>query len=144
MLSNKTAIPFHKYVCMDCHRIPKAKEWSSMPFVPGVRVFHIGKRHKPYHHWEPIFIGTKDDPYYDERLSWEGRSDKMTQGYILCVKDYEFHILDNGFLVHRPGIKRIKVIPQKNPVVARQNRLISSTILPELKLVFGTRPGCVV
>jgi len=115
-----------------------------MAYAPGVRVFHIGKRHKPYHHWEPIFIGTKDDPYYDERLSWEGRSDKMTQGYILCVKDYEFHILDNGFLVHRPGIKRNKVIPQKNPVVARQNRLISSTILPELKLVFGTRPGCVV
>lgn len=30
-------------------------------------------------HWEPIYIGTHADPHYDERLSWEGKSDKMTQ-----------------------------------------------------------------
>jgi hypothetical protein len=29
--------------------------------------------------WEPIFIGTNLDPFYDERLTWEGRRDKMTQ-----------------------------------------------------------------
>jgi hypothetical protein len=58
--------------------------------------------------------------------------------------DYEFHILDNAFLVHRPGIKRHVVIPKKNPVVAKQNSLIARTILPELKLIYGTRPGCVV
>jgi hypothetical protein len=79
MLKNKSAIPFHKYVCSNCHRIPKAEEWMTAPIQGGVRVFHVGKRHKPYHHWEPIFIGTKFDPTYDERLSWEGRSDKMTQ-----------------------------------------------------------------
>lgn len=79
MLGNKSAIPFHKYVCSDCHRIPRAKEWMTAPVTPGLRVFHVGKRHKPYHHWEPIYIGTKFDPLYDERLSWEGRSDKMTQ-----------------------------------------------------------------
>ena len=27
--------------------------------------------------WEPIFIGTKKDPTYDPRLTWEGRADKM-------------------------------------------------------------------
>ncbi|OXA36516.1 hypothetical protein Fcan01_28719 [Folsomia candida] len=74
-----------------------------------------GKRHKPYHHWEPIYIGTKFDPLYDERLSWEGRSDKMTQGYVLCVLDYEFHILDNAFLVHRPGSKGPRSFPRKIP-----------------------------
>ena len=30
-------------------------------------------------HWEPIFIGTKRDPLYDERLTWEGRADKMVR-----------------------------------------------------------------
>ncbi|CAL8111448.1 unnamed protein product [Orchesella dallaii] len=144
MLQNKSAIPFHKYVCADCHRIPKAAEWLKQPFQPGLRVFHIGKRHKPYHHWEPIYIGTKFDPMYDERLSWEGRSDKMTQGYVLCVLDYEFHILDNAFLVHRPGIKRHKVIPKKNPVVAKQNAVIAKVILPELRQIYGTKPGCYV
>lgn len=45
----------------------------------GLHVFHIAKRHKPYQRWEPIYIGTQDDPLYDERLTWEGKSDKMTQ-----------------------------------------------------------------
>ena len=44
-----------------------------------LNIFHIAKRTPPYSHWEPIYIGTHSDPYYDERLTWEGRSDKMTQ-----------------------------------------------------------------
>lgn len=42
-------------------------------------IFHIGKRIGAFIHWEPIFIGTNFEPMYDERLSWEGKSDKMTQ-----------------------------------------------------------------
>lgn len=49
------------------------------PVKPGVNVFHIGKRKPPFSKWEPIYIGTNKDPLYDERLSWEGKSDKMTQ-----------------------------------------------------------------
>lgn len=37
------------------------------------------KREHPFHRWEPIFIGTKQDPLYDEALSWEGFQDKMIQ-----------------------------------------------------------------
>ena len=29
--------------------------------------------------WEPIYIGTSIDPLYDERLSWEGNRDKLSQ-----------------------------------------------------------------
>ena len=58
-----------------------------------MRVFRVAKRYWPYDHWEPIFIGTNAEPFYDERLTWEGRGDKMTQGYQMCVLDYEFHIL---------------------------------------------------
>lgn len=42
-------------------------------------ISHIGKRVGYFVHWEPIYIGTHNDPHYDERLSWEGKSDKMTQ-----------------------------------------------------------------
>lgn len=49
-------------------------------------VFHIGKRTGYFVHWEPIYIGTHADPHYDERLSWEGKSDKMTQ-----VRAYFIH-----------------------------------------------------
>lgn len=64
--------------------------------------------------------------------------------YILCVRDYEFHILDNAFLVHRPGIKRINKDSQRDRIVARQNAAIRSKILPEYKTIFGIRKSCVI
>ena len=79
MLKNGRAIPFHKKVCPGCHTVPKFKEWVMANETKGLHVFHIGKRMGYYLHWEPIFIGTHDDPLYEERLSWEGKSDKMTQ-----------------------------------------------------------------
>ncbi|KAK6636670.1 hypothetical protein RUM43_010332 [Polyplax serrata] len=79
MLKTGRAIPFHKKVCAGCHTIPKFKEWVLANETEDLHVFHIGKRTGYYLHWEPIFIGTHFDPLYDERLSWEGKSDKMTQ-----------------------------------------------------------------
>ncbi|XP_046398000.1 beta-1,4-glucuronyltransferase 1 [Ischnura elegans] len=147
MLKNGSAIPFHKKVCPVCHAVPKAKEWQeAVPDGKGapLGVFHVGKRTGPFYHWEPIFIGTDADPPYDERLSWEGKSDKMTQGYALCALDYEFRILDNAFLVHRPGIKTYKKDPKRNAIAAKTNTLIKKVIAPELKLIYGTRKGCIV
>lgn len=48
-------------------------------FFSELGIFHIGKRVGYFVHWEPIYIGSHEDPHYDERLSWEGKSDKMTQ-----------------------------------------------------------------
>lgn len=79
MLNSGRAIPFHKKVCPGCHTVPKFKEWVLANETKGLHVFHIGKRMGYFLHWEPIYIGTHDDPLYDERLSWEGKSDKMTQ-----------------------------------------------------------------
>lgn len=88
MLSNGTAIPFHKKVCPGCHNVPKSKEWQTARETVGFHVFHIGKRMGNFVHWEPIFIGTNADPLYDERLSWEGKSDKMTQVSFDFIGDY--------------------------------------------------------
>ncbi|XP_045110967.1 uncharacterized protein LOC123504487 isoform X2 [Portunus trituberculatus] len=144
MLEKKEAIPFHKFVCPKCHNVPMSKEWLKGPVKPGLSIFHVGKRQPPYHKWEPIYVGTNKEPLYDERLSWEGKSDKMTQMYILCVRDYEFHILDNAFLVHRPGIKKVHRDPMRDKVVAKQNTAIRSKILPEYKTIFGVRKSCVI
>ena len=73
------AIPFHKRVCASCHGVPQSKEWMAANETDELSVFHIGKRTGYFRHWEPIYIGTHADPHYDERLSWEGKSDKMTQ-----------------------------------------------------------------
>lgn len=144
MLKKGDAIPFHKHVCAKCHNVPMSKEWIAAPVQPGLSVFHIGKRKPPYHKWEPIYVGTNKEPLYDERLSWEGKSDKMTQMYILCVRDYEFHILDNAFLVHRPGIKKLHKDKARDKIVAKQNTAIKTKIVPEYKTIFGFRKNCMI
>ncbi|XP_063373122.1 beta-1,4-glucuronyltransferase 1 [Cydia amplana] len=142
MLKKKKAIPFHKFVCPTCHNIPQAQQWMSASETTQMEVFHVGKRKGKFVIWEPIFIGTHQDPYYDERLSWEGKKDKMTQGYILCVKDYDFMILNNAFLIHKPGIKYYVKNAKRDAIVARQNHFVKQVITPELKRLFGTRDGC--
>ncbi|XP_076167557.1 beta-1,4-glucuronyltransferase 1 [Ptiloglossa arizonensis] len=144
MLKAGTAIPFHKKLCSGCHNVPRSKEWQEAPETEDLHVFHVGKRTGSFVHWEPIFIGTNNDPLYDERLSWEGKSDKMTQGYALCVLDYDFLILDNAFLVHRPGIKIFKKDAHREMLTAKTNALIKKIIIPELKILYGTRKGCAV
>ncbi|KAL3276807.1 hypothetical protein HHI36_012170 [Cryptolaemus montrouzieri] len=146
MLHNGTAIPFHKKVCPECHAVPKSKEWQQQKETKGgkLHVFHVGKRNGRFVHWEPIFIGTHSDPLYDERLSWEGKSDKMTQGYALCVMDYSFLILDNAFLVHKPGIKVYRKDAKRDMLAGKTRRLIKKIIFPELKILYGSRKGCAV
>jgi len=39
----------------------------------------VVRREFPYHRWEPIYIGTNEEPLYSEELTWEGQQDKMTQ-----------------------------------------------------------------
>ncbi|XP_044580381.1 beta-1,4-glucuronyltransferase 1-like isoform X2 [Cotesia glomerata] len=144
MLKAGTAIPFHKRLCSICHNIPKGKEWQEAAETADLSVFHVGKRTGNFAHWEPIFIGTNNEPMYEERLSWEGKSDKMPQGYALCVLNYDFLILNNGFLVHRPGIKFYKKDPRRDMLTDKTNTFIKKILLPELKVIYGTRKGCVV
>ena len=42
--------------------------------------------------------------YFEERFSWKGLKDKRVRDLVLCLLDYEFHVLDNAFLTHKPGI----------------------------------------
>ena len=46
------------------------------------------------------------DPPYEERLSWEGRGEKLTQAYEMCLRDYEFHVLSSAFLIHRQAYSK--------------------------------------
>ena len=59
-------------------------------------IFHVGKRVGYFIHWEPIYIGTHADPHYDERLSWEGKSDKMTQ---VINWTYKIYCCFNTYLI---------------------------------------------
>ena len=62
----------------------------------------------------------------------------------MCLMDYDFLVLDNAFLVHKPGIKT----PENNPtkpnqaLVKKQNQLINNVVKPELVRAIGKRQGC--
>lgn len=104
-------------------------------------IFAKTKRTGKFSHWEPIYIGTQEDPYYDERLSWEGKSDKMTQGYIICVLDYTMALLSDAFLTHRPGFKKLSEAVRAK-LEQETFKLIRNTIGPELDKIYGKRAGC--
>lgn len=48
------------------------------------------RREFPYHRWEPIYIGTNQEPLYSEQLTWEGQQDKMTQ---VIMKYIRWHLV---------------------------------------------------
>ncbi|GAB0089478.1 beta-1,4-glucuronyltransferase 1 [Sergentomyia squamirostris] len=141
MLKTKDAILFHKNICATCHTVPDMGRWEKTPGKDVLTVFSVGKRLGSFRNWEPIFIGSNREPYYEERLTWEGKRDKMTQGYQLCVRDYEFHVLSDAFLVHRPGIKVMAAARRVNHEHVTNN-LISKKISRELHILFGSRDGC--
>ncbi|XP_067119096.1 beta-1,4-glucuronyltransferase 1-like [Centruroides vittatus] len=144
MVSKKEAIFFHKWTCDACQHFPKREEWLKvLPPENTLSVFHVTKRQKPRGSWEPIYIGTNDEPMYDERLTWEGKRDKMSQMYELCLLDYNLHILDNAFLVHAPGIKTVIAAEErKRAKYIYENNKIYGQIISHLKQKYGEKPGC--
>lgn len=70
-------IVFHSNICRNCHAIPQFNHWIQAKEASELRVFTIAKRTGAFAYWEPIFIGTNDDPIYDERLTYEMADDKM-------------------------------------------------------------------
>ena len=63
----------------------------------------------------------------------------------MCVLDYDFHVLNNAFLIHRPGIKKPMTKEEQKKVagkVGAQNRMIHRKLFPELKRIYGFRKGC--
>lgn len=79
MIKNKTAFVFHEKLCLPCHKVPGSDEWLQQSKREGLNVFSSAKREGKYKYWEPFYIGTNEDPLFDERLTWEGQSNKMSQ-----------------------------------------------------------------
>lgn len=142
MHAAKKAFFFAEKLCIACQGIPDRKEWINASESEGFHIFSTAKRQGTYERWEPVYIGTRTDPLFDERVTWEGTTNKMIQAYVLCLLDYKFHVLDNAFFVHRPGIKMksSQTVKDKKEMA----ELIKKTIVPELVSVYGKREGCVV
>lgn len=135
LIKKGDAIFFHKYVCDECQNFPNRLDWMQTDKY-GIKEYHanendelvifeVTQRDKSKLFWEPIFIGTNEDPPYDDRLSWDGRRDKMAQMYEMCLQGYHLLVLGNAFLVHAPGIKHI----DKDDVRRRSNYIVENNKL---------------
>lgn len=60
----------------------------------------------------------------------------------MCALNYDFLVLDNAFLVHKPGIRRLIHVVTKT--VVNQDRLINVRIRSELQKKFGKHDECVL
>lgn len=60
----------------------------------------------------------------------------------MCVLGYEFRILNNAFLVHRPGIKKPSKDRKRVLEALKTDRLIANEIYPELEKQYGHKEGC--
>ncbi|XP_053692553.1 beta-1,4-glucuronyltransferase 1-like [Sabethes cyaneus] len=142
MLNEGEAIKFHEKICERCHTVPGYESWLKVIKQDDTMgIVASASRTGPFALWEPIFVGTKREPLYDERLSWEGKFDKMSQGYIMCVQDYKFYVLDNGFLVHKPGIKSVSEAARPE-LEQKQRKFVEEVIFEELKILYGESDQC--
>lgn len=133
LFQERSAIFFHKYVCDPCQNFPNRSNWlqhNDNENPDEISIFTVTKRDKSKNSWEPIYIGTNDDPLYEERMSWDGRRDKMSQMYETCLLDYNFLVLGNCFLVHAPGIKHIVKddIMKRTKFMTENNAIYDETI----------------
>ncbi|XP_023223775.1 beta-1,4-glucuronyltransferase 1-like [Centruroides sculpturatus] len=146
MMSKGEAVFFHKYICDACQRFPKRDYWlKDLPPNDTLDVFFVTKRNSSLSSWEPIYICTNREPLYDERLSWEGKKDKMSQMYELCLMGYDVFILNNAFLVHAPGIKMgasVRTDHKRRIKYVKENNKIHETILNTLRKKYENRYHC--
>ncbi|XP_012261566.2 beta-1,4-glucuronyltransferase 1-like [Athalia rosae] len=138
---------FHRFVCAHCQKFPGLTRWMLRPDPGRVRPSIVTRREFPHHRWEPVYIGTREDPLYTEDMSWEGRQDKMAQMLEMCLLNYRLVVLDGAFLVHAPGVKRRPTSVDhrreawRRPYERRNSRIYQS-VVRRLQKQYPSNPRC--
>lgn len=145
LISAKKALPFHAKICRNCHAIPKELEWLNTSETTEMNLFSQTKRLNEFKDWEPFYIGTNKEPYFDERISREGHSNKRIQNYAMCLLDYDYFVLNNAFLIHTGfRIDSWDNNPMNYKYKMLTDKLIQKVIVPGYKILYGDRKGCTV
>ncbi|KAF2893222.1 hypothetical protein ILUMI_12941, partial [Ignelater luminosus] len=139
MIKSRTAFSFHANICKRCHAIPQLNRWLNIEVNDELDIFTTVKREGKLVRWEAVYIGTNEDPFFDEQLDWERHGNKMAQAYALCLLNYDYVILDNAFLVHKPGIKK-KMVNAK--IIPKTGKFIREVLGKQLEAIYGKRKGC--
>lgn len=83
MYKDNKALLFHSDICPQCHQFIDGNEWIEASETDGIDIFSVGKRMGKYQSWEAFYVGTNREPLFDERLTWESESSRVTQVRIL-------------------------------------------------------------
>ncbi|EDW03074.1 beta-1,4-glucuronyltransferase 1 [Drosophila grimshawi] len=144
LLGKGRAQIFHAKICKNCHKVPEYKSWINRAFNPTdpLQLFSKTLRQGVYKYWEPFYVSDNTEPIFDERVTWEGQSNKRIQGLAMCLLGYEYHVLHPAFLVHSPGIKTSKLNPVRQKYAKEMNRIIKKTIEPEYRVLYGENKNC--
>lgn len=142
MLDDGRAVKFHGNFTM-AHKFPKEDEWIAAQEQDEMTIFATVKRQGQFQTWEPFYISSRDIPLFDERLTWELRANKQIHAFVLCLLDFDFHLLSDAFLIHRPGIKT-KEETTVGRLSSEGKRLIRELVQPQLTDLYGARNGCIV
>ncbi|XP_034474543.1 beta-1,4-glucuronyltransferase 1-like [Drosophila innubila] len=136
---------FHARVCANCHKVPRYQDWINR--VPNVtdelQLFSMTLRQGSFKYWEPFYVSDNREPFFDERVTWEGQSNKRIQGYAMCLLGYEYHVLHPAFLVHSPGIKKPSLNSKRAIYAKQMTKFIKSKIEPEYRIFYGKNKHCV-
>ncbi|KAL7050232.1 hypothetical protein ACKWTF_003999 [Chironomus riparius] len=140
LVNEQKVFLFHSHICLECHMIPGVELWLNDTDYTSMKVITTAKRQGPFFHWEPFYVGTNNDPLFDDRITYERSSDKMSQAYTMCVMDYNFNVLSNAFLVHKNGVKTNR--PTRQPGFKEGVNFLLNVALPEISSKYGEREGC--
>ncbi|XP_033165831.1 beta-1,4-glucuronyltransferase 1 isoform X1 [Drosophila mauritiana] len=155
---------FHLKLCPTCHTIPGQEEWLNRTSRADdqLHLFSKALRKWKFRAWEPFYVSDNTEPLFDERVTWEGQSNKriqvsyycsfvvsvsqcniLLQNYAMCLLDYEYHVLSPAFLVHSPGIKQTGNGDSTRLQYAKEmSKFIKNKIEPEYRVLFGENSAC--
>lgn len=144
MFHKNISVWFHYAICAKCHGVPMADAWiNDTSPEDQMRVLTTATRTGDHVKWEPFFVGTHEDPLFDERLPWEGKFDKMPQNFIMCLLGYQYNLLTSAFIVHKPGIKKLREARRYGyELVARKK--LKEVIVPSIHSIYGNNKDCII
>lgn len=61
----------------------------------------------------------------------------------MCLLNYTYLVLDNAFLIHKPGIKKSKDQLRKHGNIVRStNKMLHEVIKAEIDTIYGKNEEC--
>ncbi|XP_054718651.1 beta-1,4-glucuronyltransferase 1-like [Uloborus diversus] len=129
--------------CTQCNIFPNARKWLEVRSADEtLSVYYVSKDKEEFESWQPYYISARNIPPFDEEQNKEGRFDRKLQLLELCLQHYEFHILDNAFLVEvRQEDEPTKDVSFLQSFV-QHNNIAREKKLEALLCRYGSDTGC--